>query len=360
MKQGITVENLINEVKRRDDANHDMLVHTPKLTVLAPDQFSDDFRFVIENQGEFDIMDRTHKQIASRTGIPARYYDRMMHGGAKGHDLLIDNMRHWFNDKPERRMIRTLDGHARAFLSDQYRRIDNWNIMKAVLPAIKSIPNHHFMSCNVTDEKLYIKVLFPEIEAEVKPGDTVKLGLIITNSEVGNGSAAVQVFFYRDFCTNGCVFGRRDAFDFKRTHVGGKLIEGINHTIISSETQKMDDEVLIRQMEEVTKAAVDRTLFNKMVAKLREATQGEQIVNPVPAVEVLAKEFNLTKDEEAAALINLCEDKDYSRYGALNAVTKIANTHESYDRASELEVLGGKILDMPNSLWHRIAIAEAA
>ena len=41
----------------------------------------------------------------------------------------------------------------------------------------------------------------------------------------------------------------------------------------------------------------------------------------------------------------------------LNAVTNLANDTDSYDRASELELLGGRILDLPANQWHEVAIA---
>ena len=36
-------------------------------------------------------------------------------------------------------MVRTLGGTARAFLSERYRRIDNYEIAEAVLPIISDI-----------------------------------------------------------------------------------------------------------------------------------------------------------------------------------------------------------------------------
>ena len=44
----------------------------------------------------------------------------------------------------------------------------------------------------MTDERMYIKVVNPRLETEVVPGDVVQSGILITNSEVGMGSMAVQ------------------------------------------------------------------------------------------------------------------------------------------------------------------------
>lgn len=48
---------------------------------------------------------------------------------------------------------------------------------------------------------------------------------------------------------------------------------------------------------------------------------------------------------------------DYSKYGMLNAVTAQANNLESYDRAFELEIMGGQLLKMPVHQWEKIAVA---
>lgn len=58
-----------------------------------------------------------------------------------------------------------------------------------------------------------------------------------------------------------------------------------------------------------------------------------------------------------AALVNLIEDKDYTKWGLANSVTKIANTTESYDLATELETLGSQILSMQLHQFNRIAEA---
>lgn len=40
-------------------------------------------------------------------------------------ELLAQNLNCWFTKEPAQRMLRTLDGTARAYLSNRYRRIDN-------------------------------------------------------------------------------------------------------------------------------------------------------------------------------------------------------------------------------------------
>uniref|UniRef100_B8HYZ5 Uncharacterized protein n=1 Tax=Cyanothece sp. (strain PCC 7425 / ATCC 29141) TaxID=395961 RepID=B8HYZ5_CYAP4 len=45
-------------------------------------------------------------------------------------------------------------------------------------------------------------------------------------------------------------------------------------------------------------------------------------------------------------------------YGLLNAITRTAQDVSSYDRATELEAIGSKVLSLPQSVWHEIALAR--
>ena len=51
--------------------------------------------------------------------------------------------------------------------------------------------------------------------------------------------------------------------------------------------------------------------------------------------------------EKSAILCQLFMDQDLSRYGLVNAVTATSKMSQSYERATELERIGGEILSMP-------------
>jgi len=352
MKQGMQLDALVAELNRRADAKRDFIIDTREVGFDRVGE-DDDQKWVLDvpGNGFYAITDHAHSQISQRIGIPKRYYDRML---TTAPELLKDNVRHWFDSDPERRMIRTLDHNARAFLSDRYRRLDNEQVAAVALPAITSVSNAVLLSSHVTDRKLYLKTLFPDIVAEVTKDDVVRPGVIISNSEIGQGALDVQYFFYRDFCTNGCVFGKRDVFGMKRYHTGSVVAPASGYEIFSDDTQRKEDDLILSQVSDVVEAATSSDLFMKEVEHLRAAAASEKMQNPVAGVEALGKVVGLSLAEQESALINLLEGRDYTKWGALNAVTKIANTAESYDRASELEELGGAILDITNSEWKRI------
>ena len=143
--------------------------------------------------------------------------------------LLAENVNHWFTSANERRMVRMLDGNVRAFLSDRYQRIDNYEVADAALKAFQTIQEQtgtqlQFLSTEVTNTRLYINARFPRVEGEVKKDDPVQMGITISNSEIGSGRLLVQPLLYRLVCLNGMIMSSdMDDYGLKKQHVGRKV-----------------------------------------------------------------------------------------------------------------------------------------
>lgn len=67
--------------------------------------------------------------------------------------------------------------------------------------------------------------------------------------------------------------------------------------------------------------------------------------NPVKTVEVLGDKYILNKTERANILRHFIMANDYTAFGLVNAVTRSSQDISDYNRATELERLGGTILD---------------
>lgn len=389
MKIGMNIEELLTEVQRQSTAKKDYVASTAEdIRMVLMAEFPNEVAVVLQKGAgaamsqelaqvagsnvsflsnpleRLEITEHAHRQIAGRLQIPWKFYDRML----KDHrDIVIDNVNKLFEREPGTRLLRTLDGKLRAFLSNRYKRIDNDAVLSSALPPIvKGDLETELLSSHVTDRNLYLKVLFTGEEMKQDLGktpnhvqDIVRPGFILKNSEIGTGSLSISAFFYRDFCRNGCVFGRTDAFEFKRAHLGGALIEGEGFEIMSDQSKKLDDEAILSQVNDVMHAIATPEFVDKMGNKLRALKEGEVIKHPVPAIELLAKDYGFTQAESDQVLQNLIEDRDYSRWGMVNAVTKVANTEiVDYDRASDLEVVGSKLIDITNAQWQRFVQAE--
>ena len=293
-----------------------------------------------------------HRQVASALGIPAKYYDLMQ---AQKPELLAENVNSWFADKPSSYMVRSMDYGAgqvaRALLSERYRRIDNYEVAQTVLPIISEMQGARIESCELTDTRMYIKVVNERIQTEVVPGDIVQAGILISNSEVGMGSVSVKPLIYRLVCTNGMV---ADVGVGKR-HVGriNESVDG-DFGIFRDETIEADDRAFLMKIEDTVRAAVDEARFNALVQKLRDAKEAPILPAAAPkVVELAAKEFNIRQNESEGILGHLIAGGDLSLYGLANAVTRHAQDVQSYDRSTELEATGYKIITMQPSLLKR-------
>lgn len=347
MKQAKTLQELAIELDRRHQASRDFIAPTSDL----------DYD-VVENElhvGDeaFRLDKHTRRQITSHYKIPAAYSDHM---AAENPRLLGENINSWLHQQNgERRMVRTLDNKARAFVSDKFFRYDNHDLANAVLPVLMENPDLRVESCEVTDKRLYIKALMPKIEGSVGLNDPVQAGLVISNSEIGMGSVSVLPLVYRLVCLNGMIMNDRG---MKRFHVGRRIDEGANvQELFRTATLRADAQALSMKLQDVVRGAMSQAHFDDIVRGLTAATETEKLANPVKGIEVLGKSIGLNEGERMTALENLMRDGDYSKWGAANAVTRLANEHESYDRATELETLGSKVIDLTAAQWSEVAIA---
>ncbi|MBI3654120.1 MAG: DUF932 domain-containing protein [Acidobacteria bacterium] len=347
MKTGKSLVELTAEIQRQTESKRDFVASTTALTLHSNGHSEMKIDGV---ESSFAVTDLAHQQIADRLAIPQKYYNRLQ----KEQPALLDtNVNTLFQAGTDRRMVRTLDGKARAFLSDRYRRLDNFDLAEAVLPELVE-KQLHFESCEITDRKIYLKVISPRTELEVKIGDPVQAGLVISNSEVGLGAVKVEPLIYRLVCTNGMI-----ASDFaqRKYHVGRANDEEATE-LFRDETLAADDRAFWMKVVDTIRAALSADGFRRIVERLREATEQRITGNPVKSVEVLANRFRLNKDEQSSVLQHLIEGSSLSAYGLMNAVTRAAQDVESYDRATEMEAYGGQVITLSPNDWR--VIAEAA
>lgn len=343
MKTGISLQALAAKIEAQRDLKHDLIVPTNKSQIIVDGDQK--ILLNVAGQGSFPILPLAHRQIAAHTGIPAQYYDRMQ---TEQPTLLAHNVGTWFDAKPSNRMVRTLGGDMRAFLSDRYQRIENEEIAEAALPVLAELPGVKIVSCEVTERRLYIHAVVPTVTGEVKRGDVVEAGVIISNSEVGLGSVSVAGMIWRLICLN----GMKTSDAYRRNHVGRKVED--NEALWADDTRKADDRAVLLKVRDMVRAAVDETNFRVQLSKLQGLTEGKIVGNPERAIEVLARKVGATDGERGGILRSLIEGGDLSRWGIVNAITHQAHGVESYDRAVEFESMGGRLVDLPVTEWKEI------
>lgn len=336
MKNGKTIQELAVEIQRQQEAKRDFLIPVNRVSAFVHEK-SMELGFPIKdnNQELFtgELTSNGHIQLGSFCDIPKKYYDMML----PHPDLLSNNINHWLSRSDSKRMIRTLDGKVRAVLSEKYRRLDNFDLAQNVLPMLNDA-NATIESCEITDSKLYIKAITHKVQAEVKPGDVVSSGLIISNSETGHGSLSVKPLVYRLVCSNGAIV---DDYAMRKYHAGKNT--DMMQIEFSNETLRAEDKAFWLTVRDLVKYTLSETTFDKIVESMRESTQ-RKIEEPEKAIELVTKKYSFSDFEKDNVLAHLIKGGDLSSWGLGNAVTRMAQDVKSYDRSTDLEAIGYQIM----------------
>ena len=363
MKQGMKFENLYDRIIATANCADDFVVSGNTL------QMSSDGKHLLhcipDVAPELHIDDVAHDQFSYRLGIPRAYYKKMRDVKPA---LLSDNVNAWLEDS-EKHMLRTLDNSSlalgsnpitsvRALLSQKYRRIDNHDVLSALMPKIGE-KDFEVQSCDVTPYNMFVKITFPYARADVTVGDTVEAGVIIRNSEVGWGSCSVELFIHRLVCTNGMVIPEK-VWSARKYHSGAKVqFDESTARIVSEQTQQLADAAFLSSFHDVIEAARNEKTIQLIADDYRKASDDKIApgMNIEESVERLSKKLLITQDEQTAVLEHFVRDGDFSRWGFANAVTRSAQDATSYERATELERVGGHVIAMPTADFQRAIAA---
>lgn len=357
MKAGMTMENLAAEIMRQKENKADYIVHTQELRV-EPCGRSLILHVFDGNQVDrvepLDIGDYAHKQISTFLNIPAKYYNRMI---TEYPELLMKNVNGWFSRTGAQRMLRVLDGRMRAFVSNRYLRIDHHEVSCAVFPILGGISDIQFLSSQMTESRMYIKLAHPELRQQLTPNLTIQSGLLISNSEIGVGSVNIQPMIY---CPENEAAMIVQTATARRTHTGPVYSADLAFQLRPEQYTLVDGSPFFRRIQETISEAFDEERFSQIIERIQSARAARMNTDDVAGiVKTVCSEFNVTETEQAGVLQNLTHRGDMSRFGLANAVTQYSQQTESYDRATELEGIGFEILSIPESHWNQLNRAAA-
>ena len=351
MKQGKDINELAAQIIEEAGKKKDFIVNTASLEYHVSAE-GPKLKFPTDDGDMWTgVSANANKQVAARVGIPATYFNKMLTDSPESMELAATNVNHWFQNKPEDRMIRTLDGDARAVLSSKYRRIDNYDVCEALLPIVQdSRYGVVFKSQEVTPDRMYIKMTTDKLRGEIKRGDEVCGGIMIQNSEVGLGSLKLTPFIERLVCTNGMITTLGldgENLGYNRRHIGSKNEANDYYaTLLSDRTRTLQDAAVLSEVKDVVAAILSEGTFNLVMDKLRGATRRTLNGDPQKAVELVQNKFSLPDEAKGGILFHLTGGQDLSVYGMSQAITRYSQDIESYAEATEYEELGWKVLDM--------------
>ena len=253
------------------------------------------------------------------------------------------------NHKGERRLIRTLGDNARAVLSNGYKMIENEEVAEYLLPVILGSPEFQVESATVTESRLYVQVVTPALTGEIRVGDEVQGGFLIKNSEIGMGKIEILPWLKRLRCTNGMT-----GFEYgkSRAHLGGRLLaDNDDFTVLKDETKKAMDQAFWLEMRDHLNTLTSEDGFKKILDGIREKANDKVPGDPGLVVEEVATRFQLRDAEKKSVLYSFLAERDHTRWGLANSLTQVANGNQNYDRAIELQDMGGSVMTLQGSEW---------
>lgn len=353
MKMGRSLVEMATELTRQQAVKKDYLADTRRMTI------SDDAKFLgLDGIEPLQINPLAHKQLAAKMDVPTAFYERLQ---TRHPDLLAGMVNQLFQREPQRTMVRVLDGHARAIKSDGFRPLDNYDLFDAIFPVLQEA-GAEVVSCDLTETKMYLKCLCPWLDRELPVPEGYVMGqghniflrrvigaIVISNSEVGAGRLVIAPGAFERQCTNLATF-KDDGYG--KMHVGKK--KGADDEVseyLSDDTKRLDDAAIWSRCRDVVRATMDGRVMDNIVAKMTAARGDVITADPTKVVEVFAKKNTLTEVEAGGLLRHLTGSGEMTRYGLQWAVTRLAGDAKDYDRASDLERLGGEVIELAPTEW---------
>lgn len=349
--QNASFQTLYTQLKEQRDRKVDLIVP-------ARDLCSNQGVIKVRNAGEPTLTDTgvtpTHlsltpsnvfdEGLSAKLGVPRAYLRTMRDNG--WYDLVdanVNRLLHGHEGVREadarRFLVRTFKGegntgYARAFLSDSYKTIDNWDILGSVIQGMSAagLDSNVVHSADLTDRRMYVKIVVPEIN--VLAPDLLKdyrspfsgrrgadnpvvfAGFVIGNSETGNGSFFIRPEIQIQVCDNGMTI-KQDVVS--KRHLGSK-IEDDGVIRYSDETMKKNLELIQLQTRDAIRTFLDVDYMRRVVNRITEQA-GAPVDKPQEIFTRLVKRDAFGKDDMDGLMEAFVKGGDMTRGGVMNAIT---------------------------------------
>ncbi len=256
------------------------------------------------------------REIACRLGIPYPYLQRC------DPELQAANLNRWMSEEKNKKLFFRFDGdEVRAVFTPRYKPIDHPAVMNRLdeLGFSSDTP----VQCRLDDELLFLNIPNPEQSFCPKPGDEMRPGISIANSEVGMSSLTLSAFILRLVCTNGMV--SRTSVDASYRHVSNRILDEFPRTLerVSNDVNRQRDRWTIS-----TESPVD---------------------DPPLTLKSFNKQYHLGKKEIDAVEWAWPQEAGDRMFHIVNTYTRAAQHNGlSADESYHLQRVGGSVLAMLN------------
>lgn len=343
------VVELAQLLKSEEEKSRDFIAPKSKLMMqVDPSIEKQEPRLIISENTVMPLNQWAHGQLAEKLGIPVKYYERMRE---EEPTLLAKNVNTWLSKQNGTKfLVRTNGTNVRAILSDKYKPIPNEAVVFETLNTISSIQESTFAvrECALTDTAMYLKITSDTVHLmnpKAPDGDPMYPGIMVRNSEVGASKFQVDVYTWRQVCSNGAVISK----GLSRVHLGRK-IGGEGEIDFSQMTNELDIKTTLSAMGDIVRQVFIPERMTELMERIKLG-QEVKVDEPVVAVEGLCKHYKLPDVTKNDILARFGQK---TQYGLANAVTETARDTENEDQQIKLEEIGGEVMVLDENMFKKV------
>jgi len=364
-----SLEELYAELELQQSLKRDIVVPSKTLMMDNGKLFINNYnplKGLIDSVGGVELNDRFGiepnglflQQVSEKLGITRTYAKRMLELQPKLFDY---NVNEWLkydaveSKKARNFLLRTFDDEnggisiGRAFLSDSFKIIDNFDVLKIALDAImaegkKSGVKIAVDTCSLTEKRMYCRFVLEEYNTNSKilgnytdpktghkdPNGLIS-GFVLSNSEVGHGKLFTAPRIIVGSCNNGYIW-----YDeaYHKTHLGGKLDTGLIEW--SKTTHNKNSELILNQVKDVVRTFLSDDFLGQKVAEL-EAKGNHVLENAFETVVSVCKSMNISDDKDKVLNYFTKQNQCETAFDIMQAVTYFAQHDCNADKRFKLE-----------------------
>jgi hypothetical protein len=315
------------------DVPADYVAAGPQLTWNVQD---DDLRLGL---GNHDLGVHAHAlgQACGKVNLPIRYARDLNGISDWGQELLAHNLNELYRRNEKRHLVRAVHGEARGILSDKYKRLDSRPIVEAFAQEVAqygAVPIEGY----ALDTKIALKALMPTVFEPVE-NEIMAIGMVLQNSDFGNGALSLRLFLLRLWCTNYAIANEC----LRKVHLGGRLPDNIE---FSQATIDLETAAVTSAMRDIVRSSLAEDKIENLMMGVRAAHEAK--VSGTAVAKFLKEHFNKTEAQAITETFNGAEIEmlppGQNRWRLSNAISWIAGETEDEGRRLEMQQVAGKVL----------------
>lgn len=375
-----SLQVVVEELQRQVDSALDFVIDTRELRIRPDENGQPRLHHGSTAAEEFfpaegyPMLDQAFVQLGGKLpvegGAPIAFFRKAWAANPQRFSYYLNSIMH---DGPARRLVRVLDGWVRAFLSDQYRVIDNLAVARKALEVLMK-SGGKVLEASLSDSHMRIKMVSAEVWDSVdrtrveKPDgwyagglgnqeylsrvaarswgdmpmhggpDTVWPIMTLSNSETGHGGFNLSGGILQAICFNLATVEQR----MRQVHLGSRLEMGF----YKRDTIEAEAEAIYCKIRDHIEAFFTPESFRKIVDSVRKSSE-QKIESPSQAINFLIKESPGTlveADFDTLLAYFVGQPGEQTAYNLGQAVARFAQDVEEPGRADEIETLAGAVL----------------